>query len=163
MTTSQNRISALRDNLNLLGSVKRGIEKEGLRVDSLGQLAATAHPTSLGSALTNSHITTDYAEALLELITAPHDNVDKLVGELSDLHSFTARSLDGEVIWNQSMPAHLPAETDIQIGWYGSSNTGMLKHIYRRGLAERYGKKCNVSRAFTITFLYRKRSGPCWL
>src|SRR5690606_19087449 len=24
--------------------------------------------------------------------------------------------------------------------WYGTSNSGMLKHVYRRGLAERYGK-----------------------
>src|SRR3546814_5261003 len=38
------------------------------------------------------------------------------------------------------MPASLPAEADIPIAWYGTSNTGMLKHVYRRGLAERYGK-----------------------
>ncbi|KAG0774457.1 hypothetical protein G6F22_014041 [Rhizopus arrhizus] len=38
------------------------------------------------------------------------------------------------------MPATLPAEADIPIAWYGKSNTGMLKHVYRRGLAERYGK-----------------------
>lgn len=48
--------------------------------------------------------------------------------------------LDHELIWNQSMPATLPAEADIPIAWYGTSNTGMLKHVYRRGLAERYGK-----------------------
>ena len=38
------------------------------------------------------------------------------------------------------MPATLPGEADIPIAWYGTSNTGMLKHVYRRGLAERYGK-----------------------
>jgi glutamate--cysteine ligase len=38
------------------------------------------------------------------------------------------------------MPATLPPEADIPIAWYGTSNTGMLKHVYRRGLAVRYGK-----------------------
>lgn len=140
MITSHNRIHALRDNLALLGSIQRGVEKEGLRVDPHGNLARTGHPISLGSALTNSHITTDYAEALLELITAPHPSVEALMTELHDIHSFTAQAIGDEIIWNQSMPAHLPAEADIQIGWYGTSNSGMLKHIYRRGLAERYGK-----------------------
>lgn len=141
MISSHNRISALRDNVALLGSLQRGIEKEGLRVDAQGHLVKTAHPISLGSALTNSHITTDYAEALLELITDPHSSVDDLMAELCDLHCFTSRAMNGEIIWNQSMPAHLPDEADIEIGWYGTSNTGMLKHIYRRGLAERYGKR----------------------
>lgn len=140
MTISHKRIRALRNNLSLLGSVQRGIEKEGLRVTPQGDLANTAHPTSLGSALTNSHITTDYAEALLELITDPHTSVEDLMQELQNLHRFTALSIKDEIIWNQSMPAHLPAEADIQIGWYGTSNSGMLKHVYRRGLAERYGK-----------------------
>ncbi|KAJ8134286.1 hypothetical protein OY671_012501, partial [Metschnikowia pulcherrima] len=38
------------------------------------------------------------------------------------------------------MPATSPGEADIPIAWYGTSNTGMLKHVYRRGSAERYGK-----------------------
>ena len=38
------------------------------------------------------------------------------------------------------MPGPLPAEADIAIAWYGTSNLGMLKHVYRRGLALRYGK-----------------------
>ena len=39
------------------------------------------------------------------------------------------------------MPASLPAEEQIPIAWYGSSHIGMLKHVYRRGLALRYGKR----------------------
>ena len=34
-----------------------------------GSLAHTPHPRALGSALTNEHITTDYSEALIELVT----------------------------------------------------------------------------------------------
>jgi glutamate--cysteine ligase len=38
------------------------------------------------------------------------------------------------------MPCQLPPEEEIEIAWYGSSNLGTLKHVYRRGLALRYGK-----------------------
>jgi glutamate--cysteine ligase len=140
MTSSSTRLAALRKNPQLLKGMLRGIEKEGLRVDGGGNLALTAHPAALGSALTNPRITTDYSESLLELITGTHDTVDGLLGELLETHRYVARNLGPELIWNQSMPAHLPDEADIPIAWYGTSNTGMLKHVYRRGLAERYGK-----------------------
>jgi glutamate--cysteine ligase len=140
MTLSSERHAALRQNPRLLKGILRGIEKEGLRVDNQGVLATTPHPVALGSALTNPRITTDYSESLLELITGTHDSVAGLLEELEDTHRFVAQQLRDELIWNQSMPAHLPEEADIPIAWYGSSNTGMLKHVYRRGLAERYGK-----------------------
>jgi len=130
----------LRAHLPVLGGILRGIEKEGLRVDRDGLLARTPHPQSLGSTLTNPNITTDYSEALLELITGTHASVAALLKELEDVHRFVAARLEDEIIWNQSMPAHLPPEPEIPIAWYGTSNTGMLKHVYRRGLAERYGK-----------------------
>ena len=140
MTTSHHRQLALQQNPDILRGILRGIEKEGLRVDAQGRLARTPHPQAVGSALTNERITTDYAESLLELITRPHTRVEDLLQELRDIHTFVAGKLDQEMIWNQSMPATLPDEKDIAIAWYGTSNTGMLKHVYRRGLAERYGK-----------------------
>jgi len=140
MTESHPRLSLLRPHIPMLAGILRGIEKEGLRVDASGALALTPHPPGLGSALTNPHVTTDYSEALLELITGTHNSVPDLLAELSDTHKFVASQLDGELMWNQSMPAHLPPAADIPIAWYGTSNTGMLKHVYRRGLAERYGK-----------------------
>ena len=45
----------------------RGIEKESLRVSGK-TISETDHPKSLGSTLTNQFITTDFSEALLELI-----------------------------------------------------------------------------------------------
>ncbi len=140
MTISTERDASLRANLPSLTRILRGIEKEGLRVDHHGVLAKTPHPTVLGSALTNPKVTTDYSEALLELITGTQSSVPALLDELTDTHRFVAQQLQDELIWNQSMPAHLPPEADIPIAWYGTSNTGMLKHVYRRGLAERYGK-----------------------
>ena len=140
MTSSTNRLNLLRQNLPLLQTIMRGIEKEGLRVNPQGNLSLAPHPAALGSALTNPRITTDYSEALLELITETHHSTETLLAELEDTHRFVARQLGDELIWNQSMPAQLPPEADIPIAWYGTSNTGMLKHVYRRGLAERYGK-----------------------
>jgi glutamate--cysteine ligase len=124
----------------LLAQTLRGIEKEGLRVNARGDLSLAPHPQALGSALTHPRVTTDYSESLLELITGTHGRVESLTGELADIHRHVYGALDGEIIWNQSMPAALPPEADIPIAWYGSSNAGMLKHVYRRGLAERYGK-----------------------
>lgn len=136
-----NRLARLEACRPLLTQTLRGVEKEGLRVDGQGRLALTPHPLALGSALTHERITTDYSEALLELITGPHQDVDALLAELNEIHRYVAAVLgDDELMWNHSMPARLPAEPDIPIAWYGTSNTGMLKHVYRRGLAERYGK-----------------------
>ena len=52
-----------------LKGIRRGIEKESLRVQPGGALAMTPHPAALGSALTHPHITTDFSEAQLELVT----------------------------------------------------------------------------------------------
>jgi glutamate--cysteine ligase len=134
------RIARLESSSELLSRTLRGIEKEGLRVDSQGKLATTPHPAIFGSALTNEHITTDYSEALLELITGTHGKVETLLTELDQTHRFVYAGLGDEVIWNHSMPAQLPPEADIPIAYYGKSNSGMLKQVYRRGLAVRYGK-----------------------
>lgn len=140
MTPSKQRLALLSQHSTALKGILRGIEKEGLRVDLEGKLATTPHPTALGSALAHPSITTDYSEALLELITHTHGSADDLMQELLNTHCFVAQQMPDELMWNQSMPAWLPAEADIPIGWYGNSNTGMLKHVYRKGLAERYGK-----------------------
>ncbi|WP_317202425.1 glutamate--cysteine ligase [Janthinobacterium sp.] len=124
----------------LLAGGLRGIERETLRVDAAGHLAATPHPLPLGAALTHPQITTDYAEALLEFITPAEHDIGVTLDKLDGIHRFAYARLGDELLWSQSMPCHLPAEADIQIAWYGKSNLGMLKHVYRRGLALRYGK-----------------------
>lgn len=124
----------------LLAGGLQGVEKESLRVRPDGALALTPHPAALGSALTHPTITTDYAEALMEFVTGTHADTDALVAQLRDIHRYVYGALDEEILWNQSMPCRLPPEPQIPIGWYGTSNSGMLKHVYRRGLAVRYGK-----------------------
>ena len=128
------------DHRALLGQGLRGIERETLRVDGAGHLARTPHPAAVGSALTHPQITTDYAEALMEFITPADNDVSVTLARLDAIHRYVYTKLDGEMLWSQSMPCELPQEADIEIANYGSSNMGMLKHVYRRGLALRYGK-----------------------
>ncbi len=128
------------DRSTLLG-IRRGVEKESLRASPDGRLAATAHPPALGSALTHPHITTDYSEAQLELITGVHGTPQACLDELARIHQFTLRALGDEMLWASSMPCALPPEDEIPIGRYGTSNVGQAKSVYRMGLAHRYGRR----------------------
>ncbi|WP_100639168.1 glutamate--cysteine ligase [Marinobacter salexigens] len=118
----------------------KGVEKEGLRVDRNGFIAQTPHPEALGSALTHSSITTDYSEALLELITPVCSSTAEMMESLRNTHRFVQQNLGDEVFWPASMPCELNGDASIPIAGYGSSNVGRLRHVYRQGLAVRYGR-----------------------
>ncbi len=124
----------------LLSRGLRGIERETLRVDAQGKLILSAHPIGLGSTLTHPYITTDYSESLLEFITPAEPDIAIALDKLSDIHRYAYTQMPGEMLWNHSMPCELPSEEAIPIAWYGQSHIGMIKHVYRRGLALRYGK-----------------------
>lgn len=126
--------------LGRLGRLRRGLEKEGLRVDANGHIAQTPHPHALGSKLTHPHITTDYSEALLEYITPVYSEPREALAFLSDLHTFTYHHLENEWIWPGSMPSRLSGNDSVPIADYGSSNVGTMKHVYRKGLDVRYGR-----------------------
>ena len=131
---------AAQENCQILAHIQRGIEKEGLRVTPQATVAQTGHPQALGSALTHGSITTDYSEALLEFITPVFDRVDDSIDFLSHLHSYTLRNIGEESLWPASMPCRLKGDESIPIAQYGGSNVGQMKHVYRQGLAHRYGR-----------------------
>jgi len=117
-----------------------GIEKESLRVSENGSISQEPHPESYGSPLTNPAITTDFSEALIELVTEPFDSADKALNELAKIQHFVYHHLTpSERFWPASMPCILRGHTNIPIAQYGSSNLGIMKTVYRRGLANRYG------------------------
>ncbi len=128
----------------LLSQGLKGLEKESLRVNTRGCYATTPHPRALGSALTHPAITTDYSEALLELITPPFLHVEEVIQYLHEVHQFVYQYLEDEVLWLNSMPCVVYGDDNIPIANYGSSNLGLLKHIYRRGLGHRYGRIMQV-------------------
>ena len=146
MKTLQQRLESLSPQ-RLLG-MRRGLEKESLRAQPDGKLALTPHPAALGSALTHPHITTDYSESQLELITGVHAGVNSCLDELREVHQYTLRSLrlqggtaSQEMLWASSMPCGLPTDETIPLGRYGSSNVGRAKSVYRMGLGHRYGRR----------------------
>lgn len=122
-----------------LRDAMHGIEKEGLRVDSSGNLSLRPHPSGLGSPLTNSSITTDFSEAQLELITPAFTSPKAALDFLGNVHQFTYSQLGDELMWAGSMPCKIEDASSIPIAEFGSSNVGQMKHIYRVGLKHRYG------------------------
>jgi glutamate--cysteine ligase len=122
----------------------KGVEKESLRIGSNGFLSLKAHPATLGSALTNRYITTDFSEALLEFVTPAFSTTWEALQCICDIHQFTYAQLDEEMLWSASMPCMIPDDADIPLAQYGSSNVGRMKTIYRRGLGHRYGRQMQV-------------------
>ena len=125
-----------------LRGIKRGMEKEALRITPHGKLAQTPHPSGLGSALTHSRITTDFSEALLEFITPPCPSIQAMLDSMDVIHRFVYPHLHAqqELLWVASMPCVIESDDLIPIANYGTSNSGQMKHIYRVGLSHRYGR-----------------------
>ncbi|UAA37525.1 glutamate--cysteine ligase [Paraneptunicella aestuarii] len=135
------RLSLLKqtDLLSTLSGIQHGVERESLRINPDGSLAQTGHYRELGSSLTHRFITTDFAESLLEFITPPEQNSRTTLAQLSDTHKFTMQHIGIERLWPMSMPCYIRDESDIQLAYYGESNVGRMKTLYRKGLKNRYG------------------------
>ncbi|MCO4792830.1 MAG: glutamate--cysteine ligase [Bacteriovoracaceae bacterium] len=140
------------DNFKVSSSLRRGIEKESLRVTKEGVISQKPHPMALGSALTHPSITTDYSEALLEFVTPVYSDPVEMLKFLEDLHVYTLQQMDEEILWANSMPCLLEKETKIPIANYGSSNVGKMKSVYRRGLLHRYGSAMQVISGIHFNF-----------
>jgi len=134
-----NRLAAARPS-DLLWGGQKGIEKESLRVQPDGYLSERPHPAGLGSALTNRFVTTDFSEALLEFVTPAFSNTWEALRFLCDIHQFSYAVMGDELLWATSMPCRIPDDREIPLAYYGESNVGRMKTIYRNGLGYRYGR-----------------------
>ena len=124
----------------VLAGRKVGLEKESLRVGENGKISQLDHPSVLGSALCHTAITTDFSESLLEMVTPPCSSSAEALEYLTGIHQFVAPRLPlGELLWNTSMPCIVDGEQSIRIGEYGDAHSATMKHVYRRGLGNRYG------------------------
>ena len=83
--------------------ILRGIERESLRVSEKGKISQKNHPINLGSPLTSKDITTDFAEALVELVTPTFESTEELFKHLNLLHKFLYSEMEGEMLWNFSL------------------------------------------------------------
>jgi glutamate--cysteine ligase len=125
---------------DVLQGGRKGVERESLRVTPDGRVSRRPHPRGLGSPLTSEHITTDYSEALIELVTPAFAQTWELLQYLCDIHQFVYRHLEDELLWATSMPCAIEGDGDIPIAQYGRSNIGRMKTVYREGLGWRYGR-----------------------
>lgn len=139
--TFSERVHALSSSefLTALRDIKRGVERETLRIQPTGKLATTPHPKALGSALTHDCITTDFSESLLEFITPPEPLASVTSQQLQDIHKFVTANMGEEMLWPMSMPCFIDNEDTIPIAYYGESNVAKMKRVYRIGLKNRYG------------------------
>jgi glutamate--cysteine ligase len=138
----------------------KGVEKESLRVGLDGRLEQSPHPAVLGSALSHEHITTDYSEALIELVTPAFPESWELLQYLCDLHQFVYRHLDQQLLWATSMPCIVEADDSIPIAKYGRSNIGQMKEVYRRGLGYRYGRLMQAISGVHFNYSFPQRFWP---
>lgn len=119
--------------------IRRGIERETLRIKPDGSLSQQDHPPALGSALTHPLITTDFSEALLEFITPAQSDIATTIRQLTDIHRFAVRQLGDERLGSGSMPCFIRHQDEIRLAYYGKSHVGRMKTVYRQGLKNRYG------------------------
>jgi glutamate--cysteine ligase len=124
---------------NAINGIKRGIEREALRIKPNGVISGQGHPQGVGSALTNDHVTTDFSESLLEFITPVSTSAEETLAQLKDLQKFTLSQMGDELLWPISMPCFIEHQDDIVLAQFGDSNIGRMKTLYREGLKNRYG------------------------
>ena len=137
-----------------------GLEKEALRVTPDGKVAASPHPQALGSALTHPYITTDFSEALLELVTPAVATPTAALAFLNNLHLFVYRHIGDERLWATSMPCVIGGGATIPLAYYGESNAGRMKTLYRRGLGNRYGRVMQIIAGVHFNFSLREDLWP---
>ena len=128
-----------------------------------GAMSRLDHPDALGAALTNPAITTDFSEALLEMVTPPCASSGEALRHLAAIHRYILPRLpDGEHLWNTSMPCILHGGEAIRIGRYGPSHQGRMKHVYRRGLGARYGRRMQAIAGIHFNFSLPDTAWESW-
>lgn len=130
------------DNQNIINNMYRGsfgIEKESLRITKDGFLAHTAHPFG-----DDPHIDRDFCENQVEIVTDVFDDTGSVFNQLSKLHNAVVKKLSeldtgSELLWLFSNPPYVKGEGDIPVAKFSGSRKN--KAIYRKYLAEKYGRK----------------------
>ena len=130
-------------------SGKFGIERETLRVDSHGRLAQTPHPFG-----NDEHITRDFCENQIELVTPVAGSIEEALGYLKVLDDITRKKLaeNSESIWLYSNPPRFDSENDIPIADFTGDHSS--KRAYREVLNQKYGKKLMLFSGIHFNFSF---------
>ena len=126
-----------------------GIERETLRVDSLRRLAQSPHPFG-----DDPHITRDFCENQVEIVTPVCTGIDQAVESLKELdaHARQVLSSMGEEIWLYSNPPHFSSEDDIPIAQFSGAQSS--KRSYREVLQRKYGKRLMLFSGIHFNFSF---------
>lgn len=130
-------------------SGKFGIERETLRVDNQNKLSQTPHPFG-----NDEHITRDFCENQIELVTPVCNSIDEAVGALAELDKKAREELakNGESIWLYSNPPHFDNESEIPIADFTGDHSS--KRAYREVLEQKYGKKLMLFSGIHFNFSF---------
>ena len=125
-----------------------GLERETLRIDKNGRLAQTPHPSS------DPHITRDYGENQIELMTPVCHSVEEALASLAALDKTARETLDrmGEQIWLYSNPPHFETEDEIPVADFRGEHAS--KRNYRELLERRYGKRLMLYSGIHFNFSF---------
>ena len=128
---------------------KFGIERETLRVDGFGRLVQTPHPFG-----DDPHITRDFCENQIELVTPPCASIPEALSALGELDARVRNVLaaHGEHLWLYSNPPHIESEDEIPIAVFTGAHAS--KRIYREYLEQRYGKKLMLFSGIHFNFSF---------
>ena len=136
---------------------KFGIEREGLRCDTQGELALTPHPKVFGDKLSNPYITTDFSESQVEMITPAFDTSKEAYTFLENLYDITVGEMGEEYFWPQSMPCKIPEESQIPIAQFGGCEEGKEAYAYREKLFKKYGGKKQLVSGIHYNFSFDEK------
>lgn len=115
-----------------------GLEKENLRTDRNGHLALTPHPEVFGDKAKHPYITTDFAEAQVEMVTPTFASSHESLKFMEALHDLVSLELKDEVLWPYSLPPVLPDDDNLI---REAQFTDPEITEYREYLAHKYGKR----------------------
>ena len=131
----------------------KGLEKENLRSDFEGKISNKSFPKNFGVHNFNRYITLDYSEPHLEIVTPPFKENIEAYNFLCDLHKYVEESLDGDLLWNYSMPPKFKRKY-IKLPSHRETNATKLAHLYRLGLRNRYGDKMQSTAGIHFNFSF---------
>ncbi len=127
-----------------------GIEKESLRVTPDLKLSQTLH--NFGG---NEHISRDFCENQVELITDVFTSIDGALDQLRSLHEevFIKLRKDNELLWYFSNPPKVDSEDEIPIAMIDSE-----KYNYRSYLSQKYGKAKMLYSGIHLNFSFPEKT-----
>jgi glutamate--cysteine ligase len=138
---------------NLLVLGQFGLEKENIRIDKMGEIASTSHPSEFGVRSNHPFITTDFAEAQIELITPICNSTKEAHQFMMMLHHLVSLELKDEYLWPYSQPPVLPENlNDVQIAQFEHGDATP----YREYLSQKYGKYHQLLSGVHFNFSFTK-------